>query len=66
MKEADRSISSPWVESAESYSRGLQFSAAKSMCRRVAERAAREGVNLNALAGAVLAEGLEWRAGHGD
>ena len=64
MKEAGRPIPSPSVEPAENYSGKWQLRTPKSLHRRLAERAKREGVSLNALAVALLAEGLGGRARH--
>jgi antitoxin HicB len=58
MKEAGRPIPPPSVEAAESYSGKWQLRAPKSLHRRLAERAKREGVSLNTLAVTLLAEGL--------
>ena len=57
-------IPPPSVEPAESYSGKWQLRAPKSLHRRLAERAKREGVSLNALAVTLLAEGLGERAAH--
>ncbi len=64
MKEAGRPIPPPSVEPAESYSGKWQLRAPKSLHRRLAERAKREGVSLNTLAVTLLAEGLGERAAH--
>lgn len=61
MKEAGRPIPPPSAEPAESYSGKWQLRAPKSLHRRLAERAKREGVSLNALAVTLLAEGLGTR-----
>jgi antitoxin HicB len=58
MKEAGRPIPPPSVEPAEGYSGKWQLRAPKSLHRRLAERAKREGVSLNTLAVTLLAEGL--------
>jgi antitoxin HicB len=58
MKEAGRPIPPPSVEPTESYSGKWQLRAPKSLHRRLAERAKREGVSLNTLAVTLLAEGL--------
>ena len=57
MREAGRPIPSPSVEP-EGYSGKWQLRAPKSLHRRLAERAKREGVSLNTLAVTLLAEGL--------
>jgi len=57
MREAGRPIPPPSVEP-ESYSGKWQLRAPKSLHRRLAERAKREGVSLNTLAVTLLAEGL--------
>ena len=58
MREAGRPIPSPAVEAVESYSGKWQLRAPKSLHRRLAERAKREGVSLNTLAVTLLAESL--------
>jgi antitoxin HicB len=58
MMEAGRPIPSPSVEPTESYSGKWQLRAPKSLHRRLAERAKREGVSLNTLVVTLLAEGL--------
>jgi antitoxin HicB len=58
MKEAALPIPPPWVEPTERYSGKWQLRAPKSLHRRLAERAKREGVSLNTLAVTLLAEGL--------
>jgi antitoxin HicB len=65
MTEAGRPIPPPSVEPAESYSGKWQLRAPKSLHRRLAERAKREGVSLNTLAVSLLAEGLGERSAHG-
>ena len=65
MKEAGRSIPPPSAEPAEGYSGKWQLRAPKSLHRRLAERAKREGVSLNTLAVTLLAEGLGERSAHG-
>ena len=62
MREAGRPIPSPAVEAVESYSGKWQLRAPKSLHRRLAERAKREGVSLNTLAVTLLAESLGERA----
>src|SRR5439155_5458119 len=64
MNEAGRPIPPPSVEPAEGYSGKWQLRAPKSLHRRLAERAKREGVSLNTLAVPLLAEGLGERAAH--
>jgi len=66
MKEAGRLIPPPSAEPAEGYSGKWQLRAPKSLHRRLAERAKREGVSLNTLAVTLLAEGLGERSAHGD
>jgi antitoxin HicB len=66
VKEASRPIPPPSAEPAESYSGKWQLRAPKSLHRRLAERARREGVSLNTLAVTLLAEGLGDRSAHGD
>lgn len=66
MKEAGRPIPAPSTGSAETYSGKWQLRAPKSLHRRLAERAKREGVSLNTLAVTLLAEGLGDRAAHRD
>jgi antitoxin HicB len=58
MKEAGRPIPPASVDADESYSGKWQLRAPRSLHRRLAERAKREGVSLNALAITLLAEGL--------
>jgi antitoxin HicB len=58
MKEACRPIPPPSVEPPEGYSGKWQLRAPKSLHRRFAERAKRDGLSLNTLAVALLAEGL--------
>jgi len=64
MQEAGRAIPPPSVEPPESYSGKWQLRAPKSLHRRLAERAKREGVSLNTLAVTLLAEGLGERGAH--
>jgi antitoxin HicB len=66
MKEAGRPIPPPSVEPAKSYSGKWQLRTPKSLHRRLAERAKREGVSLNVLAVTLLAEGLGERTAHGN
>ena len=61
MKEAGRPTPPPSVEPTEGYSGKWLLRAPKSLHRRLAERAKREGVSLNTLAVTLLAEG-DWRA----
>src|SRR6266702_6179400 len=56
MKEAGRPIPPPSVEPVETYSGKWQLRAPKSLHRKLAERAKREGVSLNSLVVALLAE----------
>lgn len=58
MTEAGRPIPSPTLEPTEPYSGKWQLRAPKSLHRKLTERAKREGVSLNTLAVALLAEGL--------
>jgi antitoxin HicB len=58
MTEAARPIPPPTLEPTEPYSGKWQLRAPKSLHRKLAERAKREGVSLNTLAVALLAEGL--------
>jgi antitoxin HicB len=66
MKEAGHPIPPPSVEPVGGYSGKWQLRAPKSLHRRLAERARREGVSLNTLAVTLLAEGLGERSAHGD
>ena len=66
MGKAGLPILPPSFEPAESYSGKSQLRAPKSLHRRLAERAKREGVSLNALAVTLLEEGLGERTTHGD
>ena len=61
MREAGRRIPPPSAEPGEGYSGKWQLRAPKSLHRRLAERARREGVSLNTLAVTLLAEGLGTR-----
>jgi antitoxin HicB len=65
MQEARRPVPPPSVEPPEGYSGKWQLRAPKSLHRRLAERAKREGVSLNTLAVTLLAEGLGGRSAHG-
>jgi antitoxin HicB len=58
IKEAGRPIPLPSVEPAESHSGKWQLRTPKSLHRKLAEQAQREGVSLNTLAVSFLAEGL--------
>jgi len=58
MREAGRPTPPTSVEAVENYSGKWQLRAPKSLHRRLAERARREGVSLNTLAVTLLAEGL--------
>jgi hypothetical protein len=64
MKEVGRPIPPPSVEPAEGYTGKWQLRAPKSLHRRLAERAKREGVSLNTLAISLLAEKGSARARH--
>jgi antitoxin HicB len=66
MKEAGRPVPPPSLEAAAGYSGKWQLRAPKSLHRRLAERAKREGVSLNTLAVTLLAEGLGGRPAQGD
>ena len=66
MKEAGRPVPTPSLDPVEDYSGKWQLRAPKSLHRRLAERAKREGVSLNTLAVTLLAEGLGERIAHGD
>jgi antitoxin HicB len=66
MKDAGRPIPAPSVEPVEGYSGKWQLRAPKSLHRKLADRAKREGVSLNTLAVTLLAEGLGERSAHGD
>ncbi|MGC8478163.1 MAG: type II toxin-antitoxin system HicB family antitoxin [Acetobacteraceae bacterium] len=61
MREAGREVPPPSTEG-ESFSGKWLLRAPKSLHRHLAERARREGVSLNTLAVALLAEGLGMRA----
>lgn len=63
MREAGRPVPPPTAE-AEAYSGKWQLRTPKSLHRHLAERARREGVSLNTLAVALLAQGLGERAAH--
>jgi len=63
MREAGRRIPPPSAEPGAGYSGKWQLRAPKSLHRRLAERAKREGVSLNTLAVTLLAEGLGTRGG---
>jgi len=62
MREAGRPIPSPGADPAEGYSGRWVLRAPRSLHRSLAQRAKREGVSLNMLAVALLAEGLGQRA----
>jgi antitoxin HicB len=66
MREAGRLVPPPSADPDEGYSGKWQLRAPKSLHRRLAERAKREGVSLNTLAVTLLAEGLGERSAHGD
>ncbi len=63
MVEAGRPVPPPSVEAAEGYSGKWVLRTPKSLHRGLAERARAEGVSLNALAVAMLAQGLGMRTG---
>ena len=58
MREAGRPIPAPTTEAADAYSGKWVLRTPKSLHRGLAERAREEGVSLNALAVAMLAQGL--------
>jgi len=62
MQEAGRPIPMPGADLAEGYSGKWVLRTPRSLHRSLAERAKREGVSLNMLAVALLAEGLGHRA----
>jgi antitoxin HicB len=62
MREAGRKVPAPGSDPAEGYSGKWVLRAPRSLHRSLAERAKREGVSLNMLAVALLAEGLGHRA----
>lgn len=61
MREAGRPIPAPSAEAADAYSGKWVLRTPKSLHRGLAERARQEGVSLNALAVAMLAQGLGQR-----
>ncbi|HEY1935076.1 MAG TPA: type II toxin-antitoxin system HicB family antitoxin [Acetobacteraceae bacterium] len=61
MREAGRPVPPPTTEAAEAYSGKWVLRTPKSLHRSLAERAREEGVSLNALAVAMLAQGLGQR-----
>ncbi len=65
MRQAGRPIPEPGGDPAEAYSGKWQLRTPKSLHRSLAERARREGVSLNTLAVALLAEGLGHRTAAG-
>ena len=64
MAEAGRPVPPPTVEPLETYSGKWQLRTPKSLHRKLSERARREGVSLNTLAVALLAEGLSAKTAH--
>lgn len=64
MREAGRPVPPPTSEPAPTYSGKWQLRTPKSLHRSLADRARREGVSLNTLAVALLAEGLGQRDAH--
>jgi antitoxin HicB len=62
MREAGRPIPAPGADPADGYSGKWVLRTPRSLHRSLAERAKREGVSLNMLAVALLAEGLGHRA----
>jgi antitoxin HicB len=63
MREAGRPIPPPAIDATEAYSGKWVLRTPKSLHRGLAERARQEGVSLNALAVAMLAQGLGHRIG---
>jgi antitoxin HicB len=61
MQAAGRPVPAPTIEAAEAYSGKWVLRTPKSLHRGLAERARQEGVSLNALAVAMLAQGLGQR-----
>ena len=61
MREAGRPVPPPTAEAADPYSGKWVLRTPKSLHRSLAERAREEGVSLNALAVAMLAQGLGQR-----
>jgi antitoxin HicB len=61
MREAGRPVPPPAVDTADAYSGKWVLRTPKSLHRGLAERARQEGVSLNALAVAMLAQGLGQR-----
>jgi antitoxin HicB len=61
MREAGRPVPSPSIDPAAGYSGKWQLRTPRSLHRSLADRARREGVSLNTLAVALLAEGLGHR-----
>ncbi len=66
MQEAGRPVPPPTSEGSEAYSGKWVLRTPKSLHRGLAERARQEGVSLNALAVAMLAQGLGQRMPRGD
>jgi antitoxin HicB len=64
MRQAGRPVPPPTTDTAEGYSGKWILRTPKSLHRKLAERAREEGVSLNALAVAMLAEGLGQRMVH--
>jgi antitoxin HicB len=62
MRDAGRPVPAPGTDTAEGYSGKWVLRTPRSLHRSLAERAKREGVSLNMLAVALLAEGLGHRA----
>lgn len=62
MREVGRPVPKPGGDPTEGYSGKWQLRAPKSLHRRLAEQARREGVSLNTLAVTLLAEGLGERS----
>nr|WP_294506925.1 type II toxin-antitoxin system HicB family antitoxin [uncultured Rhodopila sp.] len=66
MQEAGRPVPPPTGQGSEAYSGKWVLRTPKSLHRGLAERARQEGVSLNALAVAMLAQGLGQRMPRGD
>jgi len=65
MREAGRKVPSPGADPGDGYSGKWQMRTPKSLHRRLAEQARREGVSLNTLAVTLLAQGLGERMAGG-
>lgn len=64
MTEAKRPIPPPTAEPPETYSEKWQLRAPKTLHRKLADRAKREGVSLNTLTVSLLSEGLGAKEAH--